>query len=195
MTPSAASACRPVAQPVADVRGALDQAFAAHDRQVGQAGGAGGRVTRVGEAVAQEEVGVGLERGTRRGPDEHAAERLVAGGDRLGEGHQVGPHAVVLRGEPRAEAAEAGDDLVEDQVRAVLVAQPAELLQVLIGRREDAAGALHRLGQHRGDRVAVLGHQRWPAASTSSDGTCTTSSTNGPKFSRFGAMPCALVPP
>ncbi len=33
------------------------------------------------------------------------------------------------------------------------------------------------------------------SASMSSAGTCTTSSTNGPKCSLFGAMPCALVPP
>ena len=40
------------AQPVLDVLGALDQALAADDLQVLQAGGAGGRVARVGEAVA-----------------------------------------------------------------------------------------------------------------------------------------------
>jgi hypothetical protein len=32
-------------------------------------------------------------------------------------------------------------------------------------------------------------------ASMSSAGTCSTPSTKGPKSCRFGAMPCALVPP
>ena len=94
------------------------------------------------------------------GADEHAAERDVAGRDRLGERREVGRDAVVVGGEPTAGAAEAGDDLVEDQVCAVLVAQLAQRLQVAIRRRVHAAGALHRLGDDGRDLVAALAHQR-----------------------------------
>ena len=44
---------------------------------------------------------------------------------RLAEDQPVGPHVLVLEGEPRAGAAEPRLDLVEDQQHVVLVAQPA----------------------------------------------------------------------
>ncbi len=50
----------------------------------------------------------------------HARHRHRAVGDALGEGDHVGDDAVALGGEGVAEAAEAGDDLVEDQQDAVL---------------------------------------------------------------------------
>ena len=42
----------------------------------------------------------------------------------------------------------------------MLVAQATKPLEVALGRREHAAGALHRLGDHRGDFGAALGHER-----------------------------------
>ena len=72
---------------------------------------------------------------------------------------EVRRDAVVVGGEPGAHPAEPGDHLVEDQQRAVLVAQPAGLGEVAVDRREDAGGALHRLGDHGGEAVGVLGHQ------------------------------------
>ena len=149
----------PIAEPCTHVLGPLDQTLALHDRQVGQPSRARRWVAGVREAVAKEEVGVTLERSPGRGPDEHAAQRLIARRDRLGKSDQIGANAVVMSGEPRAQAAVAGDDLVEDQICAVLVAQAAHLLQVLLAWRIDAAGALHRLGQDCGNGVAVLGHQ------------------------------------
>ena len=59
--------------------------------------------------------------------------------------------------EPLAGAAEAADHLVEDEQGAVLVAQPADSGKVTLWRREHAARSLHRLGDHRGHPLAVLG--------------------------------------
>ena len=78
----------------------------------------------------------------------------VAVGDRLGEGAQVGAHAVELL-HAAARDAEAGLDLVDDQHDAVAVAQLAGGAQV--GRiGGDAEAVAHdRLDQQAGDRVAV----------------------------------------
>ena len=58
-----------------------------------------------------------------------------------------------------AQATEGADHLVHDEEGAVLVAQAPEPLQVAGQRRADAAGALHGLGDHRGDLVAPLGEE------------------------------------
>ena len=55
-----------------------------------------------------------------------------------------------------AEAAEASDDLVEDQQDAVLGGDLAQLLQVALGRRQDARGARDRLDDDRGDGGGIV---------------------------------------
>ena len=87
---------------------------------------------------------------------DHAAHRHRAGGHALGEGDHVGHDAVALGGERRAEAPEAGDDLVEDQQDAVFVADLAQALEIALGRRQDAGRARHRLDDHRGDGRGVV---------------------------------------
>ena len=58
----------------------------------------------------------------------------------------------------RAEAAEAGDHLVEDEQDAMLVADRAEALEIAPGRGQDAGRSSHRLDDHRGDLAgAALG--------------------------------------
>ena len=59
---------------------------------------------------------------------EHRAHRDDAVGQALGGGDDVRHHAEILGGKRRAEAAEAGDDLVEDQQDAVLGADLAQPL-------------------------------------------------------------------
>ena len=86
----------------------------------------------------------------------HAAHRHRAGGDALGEGDHVGHDAVAFGGEGVAEAAEAGDDLVEDQQDAVLVADRAQPLEIALRRRQHAGRAGHRLDDHRGDGRGVV---------------------------------------
>ena len=87
---------------------------------------------------------------------DHAAHRHGAGGDALGEAEQVGDHAIALGGKGVAEAAEAGDDLVEDQQNAVTVADGAQPLQITFGRRQHAGRAGHRLDDHGGDRRGAV---------------------------------------
>ena len=89
--------------------------------------------------------------------DDDAGERDVARRRRLGEGDEVGADAVILRGEPRAEAAEAGDHLVGKEKDAVFVDDALHLGPVACRRNLDAARALHRLAGEGGD---VLGPDR-----------------------------------
>jgi hypothetical protein len=73
-----------------------------------------------------------------------------------------------LRAEGVAGAAEAGDDLVEDQQDAVLVADLAQALQVALRRHQHAGGAGHRLDDHRGDGEASCSATRRSRSSASS---------------------------
>ena len=62
----------------------------------------------------------------------------------------------MVDGEPLAGAAPAGHDLVGDEEDAVVVADAAELGEVLRRRDEDAVGADDGLDEHGGD-VAFVG--------------------------------------
>ncbi len=73
----------------------------------------------------------------------------------LGGGHDVGLDAPVLHGEPLAGPAHAGLDLVGDEEDAVLFADPLDLAHVLRRRDDEAALALHRLGDDRGHLLGV----------------------------------------
>ena len=87
---------------------------------------------------------------------DHRAHRRVRAGEPLGGRDHVRLVAVALGAEPLAEAAPGADHLVGDQQHVVLVADLAHALEVALGRREAAAGVLHRLEDHRGDRVRAL---------------------------------------
>ena len=64
-----------------------------------------------------------------------------------------GPDVVQLRAEPRAEAAEAGDDLVRAEEDAVVVAELPDALPVPGRGSKGAARVLNRLHHHHRDRV------------------------------------------
>ena len=85
-----------------------------------------------------------------------AAHRHAAGGDALGEGDHVGNDAIAFGRERAAEPAEAGDDFVEDQQNAVLVADGAQPRQIALGRGDDAGRARHRLDDDRRDGGGVV---------------------------------------
>ncbi len=87
---------------------------------------------------------------------EHRAAGHGAVGDALGRRHQVRRHAEEVGGERRAEAAEAGDDLVEDQENAVLVADLAQALEIALRRRQHCGRARHRLDDDGGDRLGAV---------------------------------------
>ena len=113
-------------------------------------------MSRIGVARAQEESWL-LELGAEVARQDDARQRLVAGGDGLGERDQVGCDPERLGAEPLAGAAEPADDLVEDQQGAVLVAESTQALEVAVDRWEHAAGALYGLGDDRRDPVALVG--------------------------------------
>jgi len=69
---------------------------------------------------------------------------------RLGQRHDVGPHAGVLVRPQAAGAAQAALHLVEHQQRARVVAQPPQARQEVSAGGEDAALALQRLHKHAG---------------------------------------------
>ena len=111
--------------------------------------------------AARQETEVAAERGGA-GPGVMGGDGVggEVGGDReavaqcLGHRDDVGRHVPVLRGEPAAGAVPGGLDLVGDQQRAVPAAQPPQLRPVVVGRDDDAAVALDRLGDHGRDRLA-----------------------------------------
>ena len=111
---------------------------------------------------------------------ERRGERQVAAGQALGEAHEVGRHALLLAGEHRARAAEAGRDLVADQEHAVLVAEAPHLAQVAARVQTDAGGALdERLDDHRRDPLAVLGQQSRRASAASPGSAWWLSNSSG----------------
>ena len=88
--------------------------------------------------------------------DQHAADRLVAAAEALCHHLQVGRDALLLPGMHRAGAAHAAHHLVEDQQRAVAVADLPHALEIA-GQRGDAAGggADHRFGDEGDDGVGA----------------------------------------
>ena len=84
------------------------------------------------------------------GPSDHARERQTAG-DRLRDDHEVGLDVEVLHREHPGGPPEARLHLVRNQDDAVLVADPAQPLDELGGRRDEPALPLLRLEHDRGD--------------------------------------------
>ncbi len=95
-----------------------------------------------------------------RGADEYSAEGLVAAGHGLREGHEVGPDAEVLGTEPAAQPTEPGDHLVEDQERAVGVAQVPQAREIPGTRRIHTARPDHGLCDDRGHPTGPVRHDR-----------------------------------
>ena len=105
----------------------------------------------VREVVVDEEVGDFLRSGAE-------AERHIGRGDALGCDEDVGLDVPVVDGKPLAGATPAGHDFVGDQEHAVLVADFADLREVLVGWDEDAVGADDGLHDDGGDVGLVADH-------------------------------------
>ena len=88
------------------------------------------------------------------------AERGVGGREPLRARDDVRADVVALRREPVADPAERGDDLVGREQDVVAVADLAHAFPVALGRREAAAGVLHRLHVHEADRLGAHGQDR-----------------------------------
>ena len=79
----------------------------------------------------------------------------AAVGQALGAGDDVRRHAVLLDAEPLAAGAPpAGLHFVADEDAAVIAHDLLDDLEVLLGRRDEAAHALNRLGDEAGDAPA-----------------------------------------
>ena len=138
--------------------GAGEQPLLLVDFERGDGGGASSGVARIGVAV--EEIDR-LLRAAHEGVvdlalDEHGAHRNGAVGDALGRGDDVRRDAEIIGAERRAEAAEGGDDLIEDEQDVVLGADRGEALEIALWRDQHAGGARHRLDDHRGDGRGVV---------------------------------------
>ena len=123
-----------------ELLGPLEQTLVAIKVERRNPGGAGKRMRRIGIAVEQlddvlrplhESLVEALAR-------DHTAHRHGAGGHPLGKAEEVGRHPIALRGKGVAETAEAGDDLVEDQQDAMLVADRTQALKIALGWRQHA---------------------------------------------------------
>ena len=123
----------------------------------GQCGGAGDRVAGIGIAVKQFDAGRRVHEGV---VDmlfgEHRAHRDDAVGQAFGGRHHVRLDVEVVGRERRAEAAETGDDFVENEQDAVLGAQLAQPFEVAFGRDQHAGRAGHRFDDDGGDVGGVV---------------------------------------
>src|SRR5204863_9331983 len=89
----------------------------------------------------------------------HCAERQSAA-ERLCEREDVGNDTALLEREERSGASEAALDLVEDQDRAEAIGETPRRGKIVVGQRNDAALAHHRLENDRVCLVADEGFER-----------------------------------
>src|SRR3982750_3390464 len=89
-------------------------------------------------------------------PHEHGAHRHRGIRDPLRDRHHVRLDVEVLRREWRADPAEAGDDLVEDEENVVLRADRANALEIALWWNEHACGAGDWLDDYRRDRRRAM---------------------------------------
>ena len=82
---------------------------------------------------------------------QHRTHRYGSIGQPFGERHDIGDDAEAFGGEAVTEAAEAGDDLIEYQQNAVLIADFAQALEIALGRQNDAGRTSHRFDDHSGN--------------------------------------------
>ena len=121
----------------------LHQPFVADHVQRLEPNRGGERIAAEGRAVrAGREDVHDLAAGDKGGHRQHPA------AERLAQDQAVGTDALVLEGEPRAGAAQAGLHLVEDQQHAVCVADAAQGGEPARRRHDDAGLALDRLDKH-----------------------------------------------
>ena len=86
----------------------------------------------------------------------HRAHRNDTVGDPLGGGDEIWRDAEIIGGKGRAETAEPGDHLIEDQQDAVLVAQRAQALQIALRRDQHAGRTGDRLDDDGGNGFSAV---------------------------------------
>ena len=136
-------------QPGAKCIGAVAELFLLDDVEHGMRRGDADRATAIGAAKA---AGAGRVHDLGAAGDGRQRE---AAGKALGHGGQIGRHLMVVHGEHLAGAGKAGLHLVGDQQDAVLVADLAQRRHEIARRLVEAALALHRLEDDRGNAVRI----------------------------------------
>ena len=119
-----------------------------HHRESGRAGK---RIARIGEPM--DEAAIVDDRIGDAAVGHHGAERHIAGAETLGKRDQIRAQAPMVGGEVFSGASGAAHHLVGDQQNAELVADPADLGVITVGRDQracrSAAYRLHDKCQHR----------------------------------------------
>ena len=116
-------------QPRAHRADIVQQAVVADDPLHFQRGGAGDRMRLIGLAV-QEPAGARGQRLNDPVGDQNPADRLVAAAETLGDDLDVRRDALLLPGVHRAGAAHAAHHLIQDQQRAMPVANLPHALEI-----------------------------------------------------------------
>ncbi len=133
----------------------VEQVVVADDPLHLERGGAGERMREIGVPVL-ERSGAGADGLDDLAAREHGADRLVAAAESLGDRLDIGCDALLLPRMQRAGAAHAAHDLVQDQERAVTIADFAHRSEIALGRRHAAgSGADHRFGDEGRNRVGT----------------------------------------
>jgi hypothetical protein len=137
-------------QPLPECARALDEAGAVELLERGEAGDGGEVVAGEGRAVHDRALHRVEHAPEHRPTGERRADRDVATGERLRDGHDVGIEIPVFEREQASRAPEPGLDLVHRQQRPVAAAELLGARQVA-GRGDVHALALHGLDQECGD--------------------------------------------
>jgi hypothetical protein len=86
----------------------------------------------------------------------HRTHRHGGVGQALGQADEIGRHAETFGSGGRAQPAETGNHLVENQQDAVPRGDGAQPFQIAHGRHQHAGGPGQRLDDHRGDGVGPV---------------------------------------
>ncbi len=152
----------PVEEISADIRRPVGELFGLHDLDVAQGDRSCGRVAAIGVDLGHLPVGgrIAVKAVEHLVLYHRRGNRQVGAGNALGDGDDIGRHAIMLVREHLAGAAEAVDDLVHVQKDAVFAAEALDLRQVFVGRHRDADPAHDRLDDHLGDSLGPFALDR-----------------------------------
>ncbi len=142
-----------------EIAGALEQLLFFEHVETGERGRARKRMAGVGIAVKELDGVFGRRRHhavVNALAHHHCAHRHAAVGEALGETQYVGDHAEFFARERRTQAAEAGNDFVEYQQDAMLVANFTQPLEIALWRHQHARRAGERLDDHGRDVGGVM---------------------------------------
>ena len=114
-----------------------DQILPLHDLQIGQGSGAANGV--ITESVQMQEGGDGVSNFSSRGGGPQGS---VTGSDLFRHGHDIRLNLVMLGGEHLAGSSKPDDHLVDNQEDSVLIADPANPIEISI-RRGKGSHSLH----------------------------------------------------